>query len=82
MKPSNLRISDLKLQISNLKCAVNPRSAFEICDLIFEIFNFKSEILPFFNHIGPLIPPSLRTRQKWIMIRSETASGMATQCNT
>ena len=34
------------------------------------------------RHIGPLIPPSFRTRQKWIMIRSETASGIATQCST
>ena len=34
------------------------------------------------SHIGPLIPPSFRTRQKWIMISSATASGIATQCRT
>ena len=34
------------------------------------------------RHIGPLIPPSLRTRQKWIMIKSAAASGIATQCRT
>lgn len=34
------------------------------------------------GHIGPLIPPSFRTRQKWIMISSATASGIATQCST
>ena len=33
-------------------------------------------------HIGPLIPPSLRTLQKWIMIRSAAASGIATQWST
>jgi hypothetical protein len=33
-------------------------------------------------HIGPLIPPSFRTRQKWIMIRIAAASGIATQCST
>ena len=31
---------------------------------------------------GPLMPPSLRTRQKWIASNSATASGMAMQCNT
>ncbi len=34
------------------------------------------------RHIGPLIPPSFRTRQKWIMISKDTASGIATQCST
>jgi hypothetical protein len=29
---------------------------------------------------GPLMPPSLRTRQKWIASSSDTASGMAMQC--
>ena len=33
------------------------------------------------RHIGPLMPPSLRTRQKWIAISSATASGIATQCS-
>ena len=31
---------------------------------------------------GPLMPPSLRTRQKWTAISTATASGMATQCKT
>ena len=34
------------------------------------------------RHIGPLMPPSFRTRQKWIAISSATASGIATQCST
>jgi hypothetical protein len=34
------------------------------------------------GHIGPLIPPSLRTLQKWIMISKAAASGMATQWRT
>ena len=34
------------------------------------------------RHIGPLMPPSLRTRQKWIMISSATARGIATQWST
>ena len=31
---------------------------------------------------APLMPPSLRTRQKWTAISTATASGMATQCST
>ena len=34
------------------------------------------------RHIGPLMPPSFRTRQKWIMISRATPSGIATQCRT
>ena len=34
------------------------------------------------NHIGPLMPPSLRTRQKWIMISKAAARGIATQWRT
>ena len=29
------------------------------------------------GHMGPLIPPSLRTRQKWIMISSDAASRLS-----
>ena len=31
---------------------------------------------------APLMPPSLRTRQKWTAINSAAANGSATQCNT
>ena len=34
------------------------------------------------RYIGPLMPPSFRTRQKWIMISSATANGIATQWST
>src|SRR5262249_23240080 len=34
------------------------------------------------GHRAPLMPPSLRTRQKWTAISTATASGMATQCST
>lgn len=34
------------------------------------------------THMGPLIPPSFRTRQKWIMINKDAANGIATQCRT
>lgn len=33
-------------------------------------------------HIGPLMPPSFRTRQKWIMMSNAAASGIATQWST
>ncbi len=32
------------------------------------------------NYKGWLIPPSFRTRQKWMAINPATTSGMATQC--
>ena len=35
---------------------------------------------PLYN--GPLIPPSLRIRQKWIAISTVTITGMNTQCST
>jgi hypothetical protein len=31
---------------------------------------------------GPLMPPSFRTRQKWIASNSATASGIAMQWST
>ena len=31
---------------------------------------------------APLIPPSFRTRQKWMAMSSAAAKGKATQCNT
>ena len=31
-------------------------------------------------HSGWLMPPSLRTRQKWMAINPAATSGMATQC--
>ena len=34
------------------------------------------------GHIGPLIPPSLRTRQKWTAMSNATTNGIATQCKT
>src|SRR6185503_16016414 len=33
-------------------------------------------------HSGPLIPPSLRMRQKWIAIKNPVASGSATTWST
>jgi hypothetical protein len=35
-----------------------------------------------FTHNGPLIPPSFRTRQKWMASSSDAAKGMAMQCST
>src|SRR6185436_20033810 len=34
------------------------------------------------TYSGPEIPPSFRTRQKWIAIRNPAASGMTMQCRT
>ena len=34
------------------------------------------------THSGPVMPPSLRMRQKWIAIRKPVASGKPTTCST
>ena len=34
------------------------------------------------RYIGPEMPPSLRTRQKWTAIRNAATSGIPTQCST
>ena len=45
----------------------------------FVIRDFSDSLTPWF-YSGPLIPPSFRTRQKWIANNSDTASGIAMQC--
>ena len=48
-----------------------------------KITHSNTPILQYSNaYSGPLMPPSFRTRQKWIAISSAAASGIPTQCHT
>jgi hypothetical protein len=45
----------------------------------FVIRDFSDSLTPS-SYKGPLIPPSFRTRQKWIANNSDAANGIAMQC--